>query len=323
MMLKHILQSILFFGTFFAAGAPAVGGGGADSGAGAGTSGAGVSGSGQGPAGAGGADRGAGSGQPGAGAGTGQPGAQSQTDQGLKQLREAYEGVKAKFEPYEKLNLKPEQITQYSGVYQKVFGEAQAVGRELGFSDEEIAEALHEDPLLTIQFLRSEAAKAQQNRQQPGQGQDLNELVRTQVEEALGPIQQRENVRMTDQANALFEQTARQLAVEMFKGEGVEAGAIPADEMNPLMTATSEILKYDQGALRALKYEGKTAAIQKAFQEARTFFDKYYLSRSTRERSKLQPARPGQQQQPGQQPGKKPTLDEIINDPGVINQKYA
>lgn len=248
--------------------------------------------------------------------------AQPQTDQGLKQLREAYEGVKAKFEPFEKLNVKPEQIQQYSGVYQKVYNEASAVGRELGYPDEEIAEALAEDPLRTIEFLRNQAQTAHEQRQQAGGPEQLEDLVRQYVEPVLGPIQQRENQRMTDSANQLFEQTTRQLAVESFKAEGIEVGNIPADEMDFLMTATSEILKYDDQALHSLKYEGKTASIQKAFQDARTALDKYYLARSGREKAKLTPARPGAPV-PQQNNGRKPTLDEMIENPALVNAKYA
>lgn len=319
-MIKHILQYALFLGTMFAAGAPAVGGGGGTSEPGAGAGSGAAPGSGSSPA----------SGSPGASSGTpsptGQPGQPAQgQDQGLKQLREAYEGVKAKFEPYEKLNLKPEQISQFSGVYQKTFNEAAAIGRELGYPDDQIAEALAEDPVRTIDFLRNQAQTAAQNREQPGGREDLTQLVNKQLEQVLGPIQQRENVRMTDAANGLFEQTTRQLIVESFKGEGLTAEQIPADEMQLLMDATSEILKYDQGALNALKFEGKTAAIQKSFQEARTMFDKYYLARTNRERARVTPPnRGGQpQQQPGAGGGKKPTLDEMIENPGLIGAKYA
>lgn len=315
-MLKYFLQYVLFFGSLFAAGAPAVGGGSVDNGGGG--------------AAPGGASPGAGgAGQPGGAGAPGTPGAQPgaaqggtpQGDSNLKQLREAYEGVKAKFEPYEKLNLKPEQITQYSGVYQRVFTEAQQVGRELGYSDEDIAEALAADPIRTIDFLRTKFEQAAQR--DPNQP-DLQDLVQQHVEQALGPIQQRENVRMTDAANQLFEQTTRQLAVDSFKAEGLTVEQIPADEMDFLMTATSEILKYDEAALKALKYEGKTGAVQKAFQEARTALDKYYLARATREKSRLTPPQRGAQPAAGQQQGgRKPTLDEMIENPALVNAKYT
>lgn len=321
-MLKNILQYFLFAGTFFAAAAPPVAGG---AGAGTGTAGdPGAGGGGSGTPGPGGAPGGQGSvgGQPQGGSPQGgQPGQPGDT--GLRQLREQYESLKSKHESFEKLGFNPDQIAQFSGVYQKAFGEAQAIGRELGYPDDEIAEALAEDPIRTIDFLRHQAQTAQQDRAPQGE-QDLLELVNQRVEQALGPIQQRENVRITDQANQLFESTVRQLAVDSFKAEGLDVTQIPADEMDFLMTATSEILKYDQDALKALKYEGKTASIQKAFQDARTALDKYYLARSGREKARLTPPRPGQPPRPANDGGgRKPTLDEIIDNPGVINQKYA
>jgi len=243
-------------------------------------------------------------------------------DQGLKQLREAYEGVKAKFEPYEKLNVKPEQIQQYSGVYQKVYNEASAVGRELGYPDTEIAEALAEDPLRTIEFLRNQVQAAQDQRAQAGGPEQLEDLVRQYVEPVLGPIQQRENQRMTDSANGLFEQTVRQLAVESFKKEGVDVGNIPPDEMETVMNVVSEMMKHDdfEQARIDLKYNGKTGAIGKVYQEAQTFLDKYYLARSGREKAKLTPPRPGAPA--AQNGGRKPTLDEMIEHPELVNAKY-
>jgi hypothetical protein len=314
-MLRFLLNYFLFTSTMFAAGAPAVGGqGGSSDGA---TSGASSSGSGASGGGTSTDQSGASGNDSGRSGPAGQP-----NDQGLKQLREAYEGVKAKFEPYEKLNLKPDQIQQYSGVYQKLYGEAQNIGTNLGYTEQEIAEALALNPVATMDLLRTQMQQAEQERQQSGRA-DLEDMAQQLVEQRLGPIEQRENQRMTDAANQLFEQTTRQLAVESFKAEGLDVANIPPEEMDLLMSATSEILKYDQDALKALKYEGKTAAIQKAFQEARTAFDKYYLARVGRDKTRLQPARPGQPASPANGAAKKHTLDELIDNPGLISQKYA
>ena len=247
-----------------------------------------------------------------------QGGPPAQGADNIRQLREAYEGIKAKYEPWDKLGIKPEQVTQYSGVYQKLHTEVATLGRNLGYPDDEIAEAMAEDPVRTLDFLRNQAQQGQQADQaQP----DLNELVQQHVEQVVGPIQQRENARMTNEANALFERTVHGLAVDTFKQEGLDASQIPQDEMFMLTSAVSEILKYDEGALRALKYEGKTAAIQKAFQEARTYLDKYYLARSGRDKARIAPPRPGQPAQPQQ--AHRHTLEEMAENPGLINPKYA
>lgn len=307
-MLRHFLNYLLFTFTMFAAAAPPLGGGTSADNGGSGAPSGGAPGS-------------SGGTQPADQGGTGAPGAAqvppAQGADNIRQLREAYEGIKSKYEPWDKLGIKPEQVGQFQGVYQKLHTEVATLGRNLGYPDDEIAEAMAEDPVRTLDFLRNQAQQGQQaNDQQP----DLNELVQQHVEQVVGPIQQRENIRITNEANALFERTVHQCAVESFKAEGIDVSQIPQDEMFMLTSAVSEILKYDEAALKALKYEGKTAAVQQAFQEARTYLDKYYLARSGRDRARVAPARPGQ---PVQQPnGKKPTLDEMIEDPGVVNAKY-
>jgi len=287
----------------FAAGAPALGGGdGASGGAAAAAS----------------------SGTPaGAAAGAAGDGAApaAQGGDNIRQLREAYEGVKRDFEPWQKLGVKPEQVGQFQGVYQKLHQEVASIGRELGYPDEEIAEAMAEDPVRTLDFLRNEAQRMQQGGPQRQGDADLNDLVSQQVEQAIGPIQERENLRATNEANSLFERTVHSEVASIFKQEGIEVSQIPQDEMFMITSAASEILKYDDAALRDLKYQGKTAAVQKAVREAVTFLDKYYLARSGRTSARVQPARPGQPVQ--QRQGKAPTLDEMIDNPALINPKYA
>lgn len=279
-------------------------------------------------AGAGGASGGAGGNQPN-NAGSGQPQGGQGGGDGIAQLRTAYESVKKEFEPFQKLNLKPEQITQYSSIYEKTYSQIASIGRQLGYPDNEIVEAMQEDPVATLDFLRNEFAQRQQGGgQHNDQNANLQQLVEQGIEAALAPINERENARMTNEANAVFERTTYQMASEMYKQEGVDISSVPEDEVSLLLSAASEILKYDEDALRALKYEGKTAPIQKAFVEAKTMLDKYYLARSQRSSGGQRAGAPGRapngQFQPGQQNGgKRPTLDEIIDNPGVINQKYA
>jgi hypothetical protein len=263
---------------------------------------------------------------------TGQPA--SGPAQGIEQLRTAYETLKKDFEPWQKLNVKPEQVTQYSTVYQKTFEEIASIGRQLGYPDDEIIEAIQENPVATLDVLRNElqAARAGQQ-QQRGADQSLQDVINQRLEEGLAPIQQWHNEQLTTQANQRFEQVAYQMAGELYKTEGLDIANVPADEIDMLMSATSEILKYDQDALKALKYEGKTAAIKEAFNEAKTMLDKYYLARSGRSnggaRGPAVGAAPGRapngQFVPGQRAdGKgKASLDDLLNNPELINPKYA
>ena len=320
-MIKHLLSYFLFCGTMFAAGAAALtGGGGGTDGAGAGAGASGTTGAGQGA--------GAGTGTQDTGQGGGQQQQQQQQGQGggdnIRQLREAYEGIKREIEPWQRLNLKPEQVSQYSGVYQKVYGEVASIGRELGYPDEEIAEAMAEDPVRTLDFLRNEVQRIQQGGQQQNQNGDLRDQMAEVAQQVFAPIQERENLRATNEANALFERTVHSEVTQIFKQEGIDVANIPADEMFMITSAASEILKYDDAALRDLKYQGKTAPVQKAVREAVTLLDKYFLARSGRAAARVQPGnRGGQGQQQQQQGRKRPSLDEMIDNPALINAKYV
>jgi hypothetical protein len=302
-LFEHLFRQLFFAGTWFAAAAPPVSG---SDGAASGATPGGAPAAPAAPA----PDSSAApaSGQPGAG----------DVNQNIRQIREAYDGLKAKYEPWDKLGVQPEQVSQFSTVYQKVYGEVASLGRELGYPDEEIAEALAEDPVRTLDFLRNEASRIQQGGQERGGQEDLQDLVAQHVEQAIAPIQQRENLRMTNEANSLFERVAYQELAEIFKGEGIDAASIPQEEKDFILAQASEMLKYDENALRDLKYNGKTAAVQKAVRDVMSQVDKYYLSRSGRDRARVQPARPGQAAAP--QGGKKPTLDEMIENPSLIDE---
>jgi len=311
-MTKLLLKLVFFGTTFFASGAPTLGGGSGDSGGTQPGGGAGLPGGGQGAPGAGAPGGGSGS-QPGSQGGQGTPGGQP-GGEGLPQLRQAYETLKAQHDPYSKLNLKPEQITQQTAIYGRFFSEVSNLGKELGFTEQDIVEAFTAKPLETLDFLRSKMAEfEQQNGGDPNA--DPRQLVEQLVEQRIGPIQQRENVRMTNEANSLFERTVYQETVNWAKTQGLEIANVPKEELQAIMDVASEAMKYDADALKALKMEGKTAGVQKAFQEAVKFLDAYYLARSGRDRARVTPPNRGGApgQQGGNQPGKKPTLDEIIN----------
>lgn len=203
------------------------------------------------------------------------------------------------------------------------------IGQELGYDKNEILEVLHEDPLKTLNFLQNKWAEEQAGGGGGGEGDEeaqLADLVNQHVEKALGPIQQRENVRITNEANSLFERTAHGELTAAFKEEGVDISKVAPEEMFMYISAASEIMKYDATALHGLKYEGKTAPIQKAVREAKTFLDKYFMARAARERAGIAGGGANRNRQPqgGQGGGnQKHTLDELIEDPSLINAKYA
>jgi len=113
-----------------------------------------------------------------------------------------------------------------------------------------IAEALATDPVKCLDFLRAEAQRMQQGGQETRRDRDL-ESWSTSTCSKPSPIQQRENARMTDAANNLFESTGPLEIAAIYKSEGIDVANIPQDEMFMLVSAASEILKYDEEAIHA------------------------------------------------------------------------
>jgi hypothetical protein len=286
--------------------------------------------------GTGGGAPGAGAPGPGAGSGTPAAGAGAAPDN-IAQLRTAYEALKAKHEPYEKLG-EYEQVSGGYGAYQKVFAEVSEIGTALGYPEDEIAEAMREAPIETLDYLRRQYAEAESGAG-GGEGEVSQEDLRAQVEamvsEGLQPVYERENVTRTENANALFDRTVYGMIGEALKKEGADIASLRNDpvakhEIECLILATREIMKWDADGIKALKFEGKTAAVQKAFNTAQNLFESYYVARGTRERNKIvAPGRGAGGGAPGAGGAgaggakKGLTLDEMIDDPGKINPKYA
>jgi hypothetical protein len=274
---------------------------------------------------------GGGGGAPGVTAPSGQPsGGQPQGGGNIAQLRTEYEALKAKYEPWSKFEadeIDHESVTTAYSTFQRIYTEAAELGRNLGYDDDEIAEALQQEPIAVLRYLQSESAKAAQG----GGGQQteeerIQELINQAVEARTAPLMSAENVRQTNAANNRFEQYTMGLISEHLKKDGFTGNAADSPETDTLMRITSELMKYDTGALSALKHEGKTALINKYFAEAVKMADTYYAARYARETTPA-PGASGKPWEKGKARAaaagaKKPTLDDMIDNPETINPKY-
>lgn len=247
--------------------------------------------------------------QPGSGAPS--PGASPADSPNMRQLREQYEALKSQYEPYSKLG-KPEEISSHVAIARQITEHAVSIGTELGYSEQEIREALAADSQGTLEFLRTKQAEAQQSGQhQP----DVKKTIQAELNKALKPIQDRETKRLNDEANFRFDSTFDQELKALFKGE-----TLAEDERGFLYGLASHFVAGYEGARERL-LEGKTGDVKKSLDEARSQLDKYYLARAQREAKRA--PKPGGQGPSGQPEKKSYTLDDIIEDPGKINPRYA
>lgn len=289
------------------------------------------------PAVTGGDTGGGGTATPGAGGG-GTPGggtpapaapAQINWDSAPQQLREGYNKLKADFEklqgeykPWQGLNVQPSQVTQFQQGYQQVYGELKGIADRLQINEAEVADAIKAHGLLPVlDQLRHEmeqAEAAQAGDPNALSERDLQDRIESLVTQRLSPIEERENMRLVTQGNTLVENTISDLAATAFKTQGLDWNTAEPDLKNFVLTGVTEALKYDDDGMRAIKFEGKLAPIQKAFQTFQAMWDAAYIARRKMEGTVRQaaPARPGQQPPP--QKGKQPGFDEMIDNPDII-----
>lgn len=252
-------------------------------------------------------------------------------DSAPQQFREGYNKLKSDFEklqndykPWQSLGAKPDEVQSFQSNYQQVYTEVKGMADALQITEKEVADAIKAHGLLPVlrqleqEYQQAEAANA--GDPNALNERELEERINSRIEQAISPIQQRENQRVTAEANLLVERTITQLATDAFKANGMEwAGASP-DLQNFIMTGVTEVLKYDEDALTAIKTEGKTASVQKAFQTFTAMFDAAYLARQAMEgRRTAAPVRPGTSQPP---PGayKPKNIDELIEQPDNIRR---
>jgi hypothetical protein len=249
-------------------------------------------------------------------------------DENIRQLRETYETTKTNLAAYE-THGKPEEVARRTAAFNRAVTHAEALAVEAGYKPDEVRELMEEDPVKVLNHLEKKAAEARAAKAARGGGKGpvdedkLKELVKSQLEEFHKPEIERRNIEATNAANAKFDTTVSELISETYAG-----AELTKEERNVLLDATSELLKYDVPGLTALKKEGKTAAIKKHFQNAIAILDKYYLARNAREMSRG--AKPGagkgnggEPPKPGAEGARNFTLQEMIEDPGKINSKYA
>jgi len=242
---------------------------------------------------------------------------------GYEKLKSDYEKLQSDLKPWQGLNVKPEEVGHFQQSYQQVYTEIKSIGESLGIEEREIADAIRAHGLVPVlDQLRAEAQQAEAaagGDQGALSEQELEARIQAGIETRLSPVLQRENQRIVAEANMLVENTITQLATDAYKAAGIDFVGAPPELKNFVLTGVTEALKYDDEGMQAVKFQGKTAAIQRAFQTFTAMWDAAYLARRQME-SKMpvgadRPPVPPKGQPQG---GKQPSIDEIINDPNVV-----
>lgn len=242
--------------------------------------------------------------------------------EGYNRLKAEHDALQAKYKPWEGVNVKPDEIGHFQQNYQQVYGEMKGIGDSLGIGEQELADAIKAHGLLPVlDQLRYEAQQSEAvngGDQAAIQQQELEDRIAAGIETRLSPVLQRENQRLVTEANTLVGNTITQLATAAFKTAGYDYAQADPELRNFIETGVTEALKYDDDGMKELKFGGKTASVQKAFQTFTAMFDAAYLSRRKMEGIVAPAARGGPPRPPVGAPGPKSSIDDMINDPDKI-----
>lgn len=246
----------------------------------------------------------------------------AQLREGYNKLKSEHEALQKQFEPWKGLNVQPSEVQHFQQSYQQVYSEMKGIGDTLGINEKEIADAVRVHGLVPVlDQLRYEAQQAEAvsgGDQSAIQQQELEDRIAAGIETRLSPVLERENQRLVTEANTLVGNTITQLATAAFKTAGYDYAQADPELRNFIETGVTEALKYDDEGMRDLKFGGKTAAVQKAFQTFTAMFDAAYLSRRKMEGNVAVRGPQGPQQRPAQGGAKPPSLEQMIDQPDTI-----
>lgn len=267
----------------------------------------------------------------GTGAGTGSQPLGTTTDTGtgdidgvrdgdFRTLRTKYTEAKAKAAQLEALGLPPEQAKVAATRFLAMQTEVGTVGKALGYDDAEIAAAFEADPIGLINLLRTEKAEADKGKQTvPKTAEEQAQWIRDQVAEQTKPYTEHINKQISDAVTA-------KIGTEFDTHYKAALPDTPPEVRSLVEDYVIEFLKGDNSSLVAMKARGDYATVKKVVDVVATRLKTTFAAWQQAEMKRTGQRTTGdngQQGQQGQQGTKRLTLDQMIDDPGLINSKYA
>jgi hypothetical protein len=188
------------------------------------------------------------------------------------------------------------------------------MAKDLGYTDADFSEAFTADPVKTLQILAEEHAarqSAEPQGQQP-QGTDLSKQIQDAIDAKLGPVQAFQNRQATDVAMQKYETTVSDLC----KADPILKDA-PDEIVSIVKDYLGEYFSTQPAILQAMKQSHDFSAVPEALKfvvgRLHSGF-KAWLAKSG--------GAPPPAASAAARPNGKFTLDQIIDDPGVLGDNY-
>jgi hypothetical protein len=200
----------------------------------------------------------------------------TETNQNIKQLRQAYDELKGKYEPFKDMD--PQSVQKHRNMVNAQTESAINLGLELGYTEDEIRKSLDDNFDETIKFILRQQMKAEkEGKQSSPELKDLTKKI-SDLEKQVKGFDASRKQEQEKAATRLFDETFAANVKELFKGQNLSE-----DEYGPLRSEAIVLMYQDEAAMKRLLEEGKTSDIAKYAKKAVEMYDKRYLARRARE----------------------------------------
>lgn len=252
-----------------------------------------------------------------------QPGNNGDIEDGnWRQLRTKYEETRARAAVLDKIadRVPADKLESVATRWHGIQTEASTLAKELGYEDADFAEAFEIDPIKVLSTLRAEketAASRQTNPQKPNETSAQYEArMQQMIAQAVKPFSEHINKQISDQVMAKVD-------TEFTTHFDAALPNAPKGIRELVQDYVSEALAHDPNALVAMKANGDFSRVKEVVDFTAGRLKSVFTEWVAAERARATGStRSGSTQTTAATGSSRPTLDDIINDPGVLGPQY-
>jgi len=222
---------------------------------------------------------------------------------GMRQLREQYETTKGELSQWSQLG-KREEVASSHQAYVQQRNAVLDLGRELGYTDDDILASFRDDPIGTYRVLFTRQAELEQNPNQPPP--DINKAIKQALERELKPFRDEQEKAAVQKTSNICDSEFERCMKEDYPD------GLPDDTASLLYDMAFEMLSYDKDAMSRIKGQGKVADFTAYYKKANERLLKAFTAWGSHQQKRA--GKPGQSAAPPNASNfKKPTLQEMID----------
>lgn len=242
-------------------------------------------------------------------------------DGNWKQLREGYQKHKDRAAILDSLGIDSAELPSVIATFTKIRTEASTLAKDLGYDDADFKEAFAADPAQTLALLRSEkskAATAPPTQRQPGESPaDHAQRIKDEVAAQTKPFTEHINRQMTETALA-------KIGTEFNTAYDAALPNTPTEVRELVNDYVSEYLAGQPSILEGMKTKGDYSAVAETVKfvagRLQGVFSAWVKSEQARAGTRSTSRTPSPAAPVNG--NRRPTLDEMIENPGLIGEAY-